>query len=478
MSADLADIQSLYDSPLFKVACQDVARIVSILSIESQDFTVPRSKNGILMNIREKMTFFGRFFFMVFIKGFTPTVFDMLPYYVWLALTMAIYLYRLIVLPFWLRLTGYGKYASWTLPPLGSKQPLLGDVDKFALPYKLKTSLSSENPLNDTFFGDLEFEKLICCLYEKGTHLSPHTRSPGHPFVAGFPGNFMNHLTGVYKILVAWGQPAYVARAGMFHSVYGTFDYRSGIFDLRDGRQPLATIIGDGAEELAFVICTSDRIGLVNDLAIAMYGKGAKSHLDNQSPDAIDGNPYPKLLCTLPSEGFPVRNHITQAIHIMPADLFAQFVVVFVADFMDQGALGIGSGDMDICLFQFLRFRFFNDLLHFVRPYLRIMPPIFEKYMGSHEFVELNRNEIIFLKNIWCHKIYKALRIACPSPYVEGSVGVTRNVIAASTITGTVNVSKIEQTKLVAMLMKCPYLAEPRIALACSLNPSEAIQVS
>ena len=83
------------------------------------------------------------------------------------------------------------------------------------------------------------------------------------------------------------------------------------------------------------------------------------------------------------AEGFPVRNHITQTIHVLSPDLFAQFAIVMCADFMEQGVAGVGSEDADICLFQFLRFRFYNDLIQFVKPYLRVIPAVFEKYMGD-----------------------------------------------------------------------------------------------
>ena len=57
----------------------------------------------------------------------------------------------------------------------------------------------------------------------------------------------------------------------------------------------------------------------------------------------IDGNAYPPLLGELTDRGFPVRNHITQRVHFLPPAFFAHFVVVFAADFMDQGALPFGS---------------------------------------------------------------------------------------------------------------------------------------
>ena len=180
LMADIADIQQTFDSRLFVVACQDVARIVSILSFESEDVTKPRKINSIYTNTYEKLVFFMRFFYLVFYKGFTPTIFDMIPYRLWQILTIAIYIYRLTILPFWLRVTGYGKYASWTSPQIGSSQPTKDEpVTK---PYKIKTSLAAESRLATVEFGDFHFEHFITVLYNKGAHLSPHSQSPGNFF--------------------------------------------------------------------------------------------------------------------------------------------------------------------------------------------------------------------------------------------------------------------------------------------------------
>jgi hypothetical protein len=199
----------------FKVACQDAARIVSILSLDSADVTRPRNLNSFWINAYEKCVFFGRFFYMVFVKGnlqvtllfaiiitylgFTPTIFDLLPYWLWQTLTISIYIYRLTIVPLWLRITGYGSCASWTNPPIGSNQPSKHTLQAKPLS---EVSLTTEKRLAQTDFGDPEYEKLLATIHSKGLHLSPHSQSPSHPFVAGFPGNFMNHLTGVYKILI------------------------------------------------------------------------------------------------------------------------------------------------------------------------------------------------------------------------------------------------------------------------------------
>lgn len=128
-------------------------------------------------------------------------------------------------------------------------------------------------------------------------------------------------------------------------------DYRAGVYDLKDGRDPLRATVGSGAEELAFAICTSDRLGLIFDLLVAMYGQecvsgwGLLANIKRSELQSIkmDGNAYPPLKGELSEGGFPVRNHITQKMHILPPAFFAHFIVVFAADFMDQGALPFGS---------------------------------------------------------------------------------------------------------------------------------------
>lgn len=448
----------------FRVACEDAARIVSILSIDSSAFTRPREKNSFWRNAHEKATFFGRFFYMVFVKGFTPTIFDLMPYRLWQLLSTAVYIYRLVVLPLWLKLTGFGACASWTNPQLGSMQPKKGSEELLIADSDI--SLVAEARLAKVDFGDVKYEKFLHALYGKTVHLSPHTQSPGHPFVPGFPGNFLDHLTGVYKILLAWKQPRHVVRAGLFHSVYGTFDYRSGVYDLRAGREDLRSLIGAGAEELAFAICTSDRIGLLCDLMGAMYGYKNVSRYGVIAKEAIadnitDGNPTPPLISELSAEGFGVRNHITQVLHVMPPHFFAQFCVVMIADFMDQGVCSVSSADMDICLFRFLRFRFYSDLLQYVSKYLISVPPVFKKYMlGNKKFIEPSRMEIMTMKRLFA---------ATVNAFDVETDGLA--VIPA------VNISVEDRAFLYSMIQKYPYMLESRVMLATTLRKEEKYKV-
>ena len=104
--ADPIDLTETFSNGFFKAACQDVLRIVSILSLDATAVTKPQHKRSFFTQSYERAVFMYRFFYMVFIKGFTPTVFELLPYSVWRGITIGVYVYRLVVLPYWLRFTG------------------------------------------------------------------------------------------------------------------------------------------------------------------------------------------------------------------------------------------------------------------------------------------------------------------------------------------------------------------------------------
>lgn len=483
--ADIGDVLATSENGFFRAACNDVLRIVSVLSLDSTDVRKPRHKVSALQNAYEKTVYLGRFFYMVFVKGFTPTVFDILPYWFWRLLTTTIFLYRLFILPFWLRMTGYLKYADWS--DIGSKQPPKESDE--AKPLK-RVDMSTTTNLSKCDFADPDYEKFVKQLYKLTTHLSPHSQCT-NPFTRdSFPGCFFDHLTGVYKILYAWKQPRYVIRAGMFHSVYGTFDYRYSLYDLRDGREPLRSLIGPGAEELAFAICTSDRIGLLHRIAIQMYGHVASMSLDDSSSSlewlygghssaedkaqsggtitAADGTKHPKMIGKLGPEGFMVQNHITQKFHQLSPDLFAQYGLVMLADFMEQGVIALGAPDSDICMFRFMRFRFWADFVNYLGDYLRVPPAPFVKYFGpSKSFIEPTRDEVTRFKFLW-NGIMERFHAFQTAPHRAADA-------EFQYISGTP-----EQDRQLALQMtqKYPYLAEPFLALAAQLGPTEKVEVS
>jgi hypothetical protein len=72
--------------------------------------------------------------------------------------------------------------------------------------------------------------------------------------------SLLDHLKGTYELLKKWDNPSDVCVGGLFHSIYGTQYYKVQSADLAD-REHIANVIGSRAEELAFLFCTTDRVG-------------------------------------------------------------------------------------------------------------------------------------------------------------------------------------------------------------------------
>jgi hypothetical protein len=64
----------------------------------------------------------------------------------------------------------------------------------------------------------------------------------------------LEHLIGTYKILDERSAPIHVCDAGLFHSVYGTAYFKPKTISLSN-RDIVKDIIGEGAENLAFMFC-------------------------------------------------------------------------------------------------------------------------------------------------------------------------------------------------------------------------------
>jgi hypothetical protein len=156
---------------------------------------------------------------------------------------------------------------------------------------------------------------------------------------------------------------------------------------------------------------------------------------------------------------------------------------------MEQGVVSLDADDADLCIFQFLRYRAYADMLKFVRPYVRYMPPVWEKYMlgtGSERFQEANRQEVLMMQRIYNKQIRRAIEIAVAwqgrSDYKHEakSVGVWEfydpNDLKFLAFTG-VNLTSDEFERIVHLMEKCPYMAEPRIVLACYLEGGQEYKV-
>lgn len=100
-----------------------------------------------------------------------------------------------------------------------------------------------------------------------------------------------DHLVHTSELLVAWGNPEQVCDAGLFHSIYGTAYYRVQSASL-SRRGEVAAVIGERAEELAFLFCVTDRrwffdqVGLENP-ALENRVEGTRLSVDARTIDAL-----------------------------------------------------------------------------------------------------------------------------------------------------------------------------------------------
>ena len=70
----------------------------------------------------------------------------------------------------------------------------------------------------------------------------------------------LDHLKGTHDLLERWENPKEVCLGGLFHSIYGTQYYKVQSAGFGD-RKRIADVIGSTAEKLAFLFCTTDRVG-------------------------------------------------------------------------------------------------------------------------------------------------------------------------------------------------------------------------
>jgi hypothetical protein len=81
---------------------------------------------------------------------------------------------------------------------------------------------------------------------------------------------FDEHLKGVQAVLRYWKAPNHLARAGLFHSIYGTEGFQGFALPLTE-RKAIQRLIGEKAEKLCFCFCMVDRSTL--DKTVMDWGK-------------------------------------------------------------------------------------------------------------------------------------------------------------------------------------------------------------
>ena len=99
---------------------------------------------------------------------------------------------------------------------------------------------------------DLTFTKKINFLKSIGSDKVKHKN-----------GSLLDHLIGTSEKLKEMGAPQYLQDAGLFHSVYGTV-YFMPEGGLVENRQNVKDLIGEQAEEIAYLFCIIDNPRIEN----------------------------------------------------------------------------------------------------------------------------------------------------------------------------------------------------------------------
>ena len=113
-------------------------------------------------------------------------------------------------------------------------------------------------------------------------------------------GGRCSSIAGTAAIVRRWGQPEWLQRAALIHSVYGTEAYSRRLISL-DRREEMAELAGTRAERLAHLFATTPRARLLEDthpLAREDADALVLLHMANlaEQAQARDGAPAPWLV--------------------------------------------------------------------------------------------------------------------------------------------------------------------------------------
>src|ERR1700759_2054384 len=92
------------------------------------------------------------------------------------------------------------------------------------------------------------------------------------------------HLRGCEAIAGRWDQPAWLRRAALLHSVYGTDTYRRQLI-ARERRDEVRAVAGERAERVAFLFATTPRRALF--VGTHGWAPGAVARATRQELDAV-----------------------------------------------------------------------------------------------------------------------------------------------------------------------------------------------
>jgi hypothetical protein len=107
--------------------------------------------------------------------------------------------------------------------------------------------------------------------------------------------DFHTHLKGTHDLLKAWGNPAEICHAGLFHSVYGTTSFKRKVVPL-DRRDIVRALIGPHAEFLVYVFCVTRRPAAFLALADSAAGQLVVHDRYAQQPIALSPQDLDGLL--------------------------------------------------------------------------------------------------------------------------------------------------------------------------------------
>lgn len=112
-------------------------------------------------------------------------------------------------------------------------------------------------------------------------------RSVGVEAVGHTNKTYLSHLVGLYRLLEARGCSEEVCRAGMFHSIYGTELFQG--FKLPfECRGEVRALIGERAEQLAYLNCAMDRASFD---AAAARGKPPYRFVNRVTGESVEQTP-------------------------------------------------------------------------------------------------------------------------------------------------------------------------------------------